>query len=421
MRNGLPALLLVLSFATPAFAQVTPIESVTLDQAVERALKANPTVGQAAQGILRAEALLQQARSATLPKAFASFTGVLNSSERRFDDVITSPLSQGTLSGNLAMPFLAATRWAERTQARDQVEVANLSAADVRTDIAVSTGQAYLAIIGFKQQVEVSLRALETSRSVFDYAHRRLEAGAGSRLNELRAGQEMASNEARLVITELAVRRGQEALGVLMAASGPVDAAEDPVFAIPATIEESGWMALRPDVRLFAAEERAADRVWRDSRKDWFPTGDALFEPQALVPASIFSSSKNWRTVALFTQPLWDSGERRALKRQREANLNVSRLALTGLQIQARSEVRVAQDNVRTTERALVFLRSAAQQAQEVVRITIFAFEAGATTNLDVIVAQRTALDADSEAAIGENAVKRAQLELLTAIGLFPR
>ena len=420
MRNGFLALVL---FAAPAFAQVTPppIESVTLDQAVERALKANPTVGQAAQGILRAEALLQQARSATLPKAFASFTGVLNSSERRFDDVITSPLSQGTLAGNLAMPFLAATRWAERAQARDQVEIAGLSAADVRTDIAVSTGQAYLAIIGFKRQVEVSLRALETSRSVFDYARRRLEAGAGSRLNELRAGQEMASNEARLVITELAVRRGQEALGVLMAASGPVDAAEDPVFAIPATIEESGWMALRPDVRLFAADVRAADRVWRDSRKDWFPTGNALFEPQALVPASIFSSSKNWRTVALFTQPLWDSGERRALKRQREADLNVSRLALTGLQIQARSEVRVARDNVSTTERALVFLRSAAQQAQEVVRITIFAFEAGATTNLDVIVAQRTALDADSEAAIGENAVKRAQLELLTAIGLFPR
>ncbi len=425
---------IILFAAMPAFAQVVvppqvvappqvappPLEALTLQQAVERALQNNPTVGQAAQGILRAEALLQLARAATLPKAFASFSGVLNSTERRFEDVITSPRTQGTFSGNLAMPVLAATRWAERAQARDQVEVAGLSSQDVRTDIAVSTAQAYLEVIAFKRQVEVSLRALETSRHHFDYARRRLEAGAGTRLNELRAGQEVASNEARLEVTQLAVRRGQEALGVLVAASGPVDTAEDPVFDIPAVIDQAGWMALRPDVRLFSAEVRAADRVWRDSSKDWFPTGDVLFEPQALIPANIFSSSRNWRVLFLFTQPLFDSGERKAIKRQREADLNVTRLALTGLEIQARSEVRVAQDNVRTSERALVFLRSAAQQAQEVVKITSFAFEAGATTNLEVIDAQRTALDADSEAAIGENAFKRAQLELLTALGRFP-
>ncbi|RPI51274.1 MAG: TolC family protein [Acidobacteria bacterium] len=421
MRNTLFALIALV--ATPAFAQVTPppMESVTLDQAVERALQNNPTVGQAAQGVVLAEALLQQARAATLPKAFATFNGLQNSTERRFDDVITSPRTQGTFAANLAMPVLAASRWAARTQARDQVAIANLSTADVRTDIAVSTAQAYLAIIGFRRQVDVSIRALESSRAHFDYAHRRLEAGAGTRLNELRAGQEVASNEARLEITQLAVRRAQEALGVLMAASGPVDAAEDPVFDIPTIIDESGWMSLRPDLQLFAAEARAADRVWRDSSKDWFPTAIAAFDPQALVPASIFTSSRSWRFSVLFSQPLFDSGERRAIKRQREADLNVSRLALTGLEIQARSEVRVAQDNVRTNERALVHLRSAATQAQEVLNITTFAFEAGATTNLEVIDAQRQARDADSEAAIAENAFRRAQLELLAALGRFPR
>ena len=74
------------------------MESVTLDQAVERALKNNPTVGQAIQGILRAEALLQQARAVTLPQVNASFTGVVNSTERKFDDVVTSPRMQGTIA-----------------------------------------------------------------------------------------------------------------------------------------------------------------------------------------------------------------------------------------------------------------------------------------------------------------------------------
>ena len=414
--------LLLLLCSAPLSAQIIPpMEAVTLEQAVERALKNNPDVAQAVQGILRAEALLQQARAVTLPQVNANFVGLLNSTERRFDDVVTSPRMQGTFSASASMPVLAPTSWAARTQARDQVEVANLSSTDVRKNIAVATGQAYLAIIAAKRQVEVSLRARESALAHLDYARRRLEAGAGTRLNELRAAQEVSTDEARLEVTQLAVRIGQEALGVLMAANGPVDAASEPMFQIPQTVDEAGWMSLRPDLRLFEARERAADRVWRDSSKDWFPTAVASFDPQALVPASIFTSARSWRVVVNFSQPIFDSGQRRAVKRLRETDLNVSRLALTGLQISARSEVRLAQDTVQTSERALNNLRTAAEQAQEVLNITNFAFQAGATTNLEVIDAQRQARDADSSAAVAANTLMRAQLDLLTALGRFPQ
>jgi outer membrane protein TolC len=397
------------------------MEAVTLEQAVERAIRNNPTVAQASQGILRAEGLLQQARSATMPFVNAGLSTLLNSTERRFDDVVTSPRTQATISAQLGMPVLAASRWAATTQARDQVEIASLSNADVRTQIAVATAQAYLAIIALKQEVEVTQRAHETSLAHLDYARRRLEAGAGTRVNELRAGQEVATNEARLETVLLGVRRAQEALGVLMASEGPADSAGDPVFNIPPVADEAGWMALRPDLRLFVAEERAADRVWRDSSKDWFPTAIASFDPQALVPASIFSSARSWRFAVTFSQPVFDGGQRRGVKRVREANLNASRLAITGLQIQARSEVRVAQETVRRGERALAHLRSAASQASEVLKITTFAFEAGATTNLEVIDAQRQARDADTAAVVAEHVVRRAQLDLLTALGRFPQ
>ena len=206
-----------------------------------------------------------------------------------------------------------------------------------------------------------------------------------------------------------------------MASNGPVDAASEPAFDVPAAADEAGWMALRPDVRLFTAEERAADRVWQDSSKDWFPTGVLSFDPQALVPASIFTSARSWRLVVNFSQPIWDSGQRKAVKRVRETNLNNARLALTDLQIRARSEVRLAQDLVRTSERAFNSLRLAAEQAQEVLNITNFAFQAGATTNLEVIDAQRQARDADSSAAVAQNTLMRAQLDLLTALGRFPQ
>jgi outer membrane protein len=83
--------------------------------------------------------------------------------------------------------------------------------------------------------------------------------------------------------------------------------------------------------------------------------------------------------------------------------------------------VRLAYETVSSTQRSFESLRSAAQQAAEVLKITTFAFEAGATTNLEVIDAQRQARDADSSAAVAEDAVRRAQLDLLTALGRFPQ
>jgi hypothetical protein len=110
---------------------------------------------------------------------------------------------------------------------------------------------------------------------------------------------------------------------------------------------------------------------------------------------------------------------RRIAKRQRESTLDPARFTLSDLEIRARSEVRLAQEAVRLLERALESARRAAQQAAEVVTITTTAFELGATTNLEVIDAQRIARDADTAAAIAEDAVRRARLELLVALGRF--
>ena len=86
---------------------------------------------------------------------------------------------------------------------------------------------------------------------------------------------------------------------MLMAADGPVDAAAEPAFDIPpatAMADETAWMAARTDVRLSLATQRAVERVWHDSSKDYFPTAIASFDPQALTPSGAFSTSQDsWR------------------------------------------------------------------------------------------------------------------------------
>jgi multidrug efflux system outer membrane protein len=159
----------------------------------------------------------------------------------------------------------------------------------------------------------------------------------------------------------------------------------------------------------------------RDSWIDWAPLPTVKFDPQVVTPSGLFQPSRTWRLTVSATQPLFDGGQRRAAKRVRQTAVDESKLAFTGLQIQARSEVRIAQESVRSLDRALVTAREAVDQATEVLRITTAAFEVGATTNIEVIDAQRSLRDAETAAALAEDAVRRARLDLLVAIGRFPQ
>jgi outer membrane protein TolC len=65
--------------------------------------------------------------------------------------------------------------------------------------------------------------------------------------------------------------------------------------------------------------------------------------------------------------------------------------------------------------------RAAAQEAAQVLDITQVSYRAGAATNLDVIDSQRRARDADTAVAIAEDQVRQSRLDLLTALGRFPK
>jgi outer membrane protein TolC len=291
----------------------------------------------------------------------------------------------------------------------------------VRVQVAVAAAEAYLAVVAARRQVEVDERAIETARAHLDYAQRRLEGGVGSRLNMLRAAEELSAAEARLESTRLAQRQAQEALGVLLAENGPVDAAGDPALDIPAGIDETAWMEARPDLVTQGAIIRAAERVVRDSWKDVSPFATVAFDPQYVTPAGLFQPSATWRLTISVTQPIFQGGLQRAVGRSRRITLDTSKIDLTELEIRARSEVREAQAAVEYLGRALEFSRRAAAQATEVLGITRTVFEVGATTNIELIDAQRSARDRETLATIAENALQHARLRLLVALGRFPK
>jgi outer membrane protein len=422
MRN-LALACVALTVVAPGAGAQTSVEppKVTFEEAITTALEKNPGIAEAMQSIARAHAFLMNAQTVYRPSVDGTVTTNILDRERGFNGLVTQPQVQSLMIATASYPVLAASRWAARTQAEDQVGVARLNATDVRRQIAVATAQAYLAVIAAQRQVEVNLRARENALAHLDYARARLEAGAGSKLNELRAAQELASDDVLLEAARLAVRRAQEALGVLLAADGPLDAAAEPVFAVPADVAEDAALADRADIRLFSAQLRAADRVSRDSWKDWVPNATAAFEPAYLTPSGLFQPARTWRGYVAFSIPVVDGGSRRAVARDREAARETARVQLTDLELRARSEVRTARASIEITERALEHARLAAQHATDVLNITTLAFRAGGTTNLELVDAQRRARDADIAAEIAGDRVRQSHLDLLVALGRFPQ
>jgi outer membrane protein TolC len=397
----------LVSAVVPLAQTPVPVVRVTFKEAIDRAIDRNPTVAAAATGILRAEGLIRQARAATRLQITGNVTTTTLNTGVEFQGSVVTPQNQVTASLTADMPIVAAAAWARRAQAEDVKNVSELTVADTRRQIAFAAADAYLSIIAQRRQVESVTRSREVAKAHFDLATELEQGGSGSRLNALRAQQQYSTDDGLVEAARLALYRAQEALGVLIVADGPADAADEPVFDMP---PDAPLLQFRTDLKLFAREQQAAERIVHDSSKDWWPALDALFQPSATYPPQFFLPANSWRFLLQANVSLFDSGQRAGVKQQREAAVEQARVTLNGAVTQASSQVRAAREAIASGERSLTSARAAADQAQQVVQIT----------NIEVIDAERTARDADFAVAVAEDTLRRARLELLTAAGRFP-
>jgi outer membrane protein len=418
------ALLAILALVGVAQAQAPEpgersVERLTFGEAVQRAISENPSVGEAVQAILRAEALLDDASAVFLPVAYGTVGTTVLDDARGFDDSIVQPQTQTAFSLTVSYALLDTVRWARRHSAEDNVATARAAARETRQRVAVMAAQAYLAVIGAERQLEIVTRNRETAQALEDYARARLDVGQGSRLNHVRAVQQRASADSLVQIAELAVRRAQEALGVAVFAPGPVGVRGEPQLPAPVLPEDDAWLGARPDVQLSSAELFARQRIVDDAWKPWLPTLTASFTPRYVTPAGLFEPSRTWRALFQLEVPIFDS-TLSAGKAAKIADREAARLRLEGLQAEARAELRSVREAVRRTEAVVVSTREAAQAAAEALHITEVAYRAGARTNIEVVQAQQAARNGEIEAAVAENRLRQARLDLLVALGQFP-
>ena len=115
--------------AVPALAQPpVPVERVTFREAIARATERNPSTAIAAAGILRAEALLAQARSATRVQVNGNVTSTTQNRGVKFEDTTVTPQTSVTGLLDVRLPLYAPALWARRAEAQEATGVAALIA-----------------------------------------------------------------------------------------------------------------------------------------------------------------------------------------------------------------------------------------------------------------------------------------------------
>jgi outer membrane protein len=419
---GLPGICLALALAPTTPARADTPQAVTLDEAVARALAHNPTVAVALAEIDRADALLRQARAASYPSLVgnASYTR-LEGDRYSAPNVKTASENQVAASLLLTIPLVSPTAWAQAWHAGDNRRIAEASAVDVRRQLAVAAARAYLAVMAQHKVITANENARNTSQAHYDYAHTRLVGGVGRSIDEVRAEQELRTNEVDVEGAYAGLSRAREALGVVMAADGPVDSRDEVSLAAPPNLDVAlaGARTQRSDVKALETRLAADQRLVKDDWVYYAPMLSALGQPfyQNGLP---LQPRTGWQAELILSLPFYDGGLRSGIARERDALVVESRASLDGALRQAQSDVRSAFDAVVHADRALIAARAAAVLARRALELATLAYRAGATSNLEVIDAARASRAADTSGAQAEDVAREARLDLLAASGRFP-
>jgi outer membrane protein len=405
--------------ASPAPPPATS-RPIGFDEAIARA-RTRAVVSQVGvQEVRRADGLLAQARSGSLPQLGLGGAITRLDARRTSGGALLAPERQasGTAQATLA---LSASRWYQWSHAGDQLEAALAGSDDAVRFAVLTAARAYLTVVGEKRIIEVTRRSVDAAQAHFDFARARRQAGVGNALDELRAEQQLAAAQAQLEGVLVALARTQEALGQATGDDAPLDAAAEPALEVPPADEPTAAaLARRADLRAAGARATAASRLARDSWADWLPTLLGSYTAFRQDWQTAASPGRGWQAQIVLSFPVFEGGLRVGQARERNALDAEASTLLDGLLRQARSEVRAAWAALQHAEAAYRESARAADRAERALVLVAQAYQAGSTNSLDVTDAEQRARDAGTSAAVAEDAVRQARLDLLAATGHFP-
>jgi len=412
-------------FVTTANSQTAPrlsdpTEQLTLTQAVEIALRTNPSMKVTAAGRQLADAQLQEARSGRWPslQANESFTRSNNPvfvfgtllEQGRFGpkDFAIDSLNHPNAVNNfrsaltLRLPLFDQRQTETRTaQARIAQQEADQQTEMAAQQLRFAVIRTFYGLLLAQARLEVSDEAVKSAEADVKRARDIFESGlvvqsdllaAEVQLSEFRQQQIQAKGDLITAMAALNTAMGlpvdspQQPLGQLVERSFPTESVK--------TLSEQALQD-RPDYQRAVLSARANEVRSRGARGEWLPRVDA-FVTAGASGRYVAGGSGDYAAGASVTFNVFDAGRKARIDQSRAAE-SIANAEQEQLANQIRFEVmRAYQQYVSARERMAVVAQITAQ-ATETLRMVQDRYHAGLTTITELLRAQTALVRARSD------------------------
>jgi outer membrane protein TolC len=401
--------------------------SVTLDEAIERALERSPTMAQQEQSVGNAAASRRQAWGALLPGVSAS-SGASVRSQSQFDPT-TQRIVQGSadsynagLSASLTV-FDGGRMFSNLTATRADFRAAEARRDDARNQVTFQTKQLFFAALRQSDLLEVARERVRQAEESLGMTRTRQQVGTATSSDTLRARLELINAQQAVLTAEVAARAARFSLGRQIGEPGPVTPA-DPgdLSPTPLGLAEDEILVIAeaesPSV-IAAAEARAS------AAKD-VSIAKAAYLPSLNVSSgyswanqesSLSGGTTSWSVSFRASYPLFNGFSREGQVDRAQLARRLALLQEDDARLAARQEADDALQNVLTAERAIEIAEQGLAVAEEDLRVVRERYRVGVATILELVTSQISVVEASVDVVVARYDYVLARAELEAVLG----
>ena len=394
---------LVGCFLWPALAAG---ETLTLQAAIEKALKQNPGIAARLYEVEAAGHAKKAAKGALLPQ----FDFVAEAS-RRSDPVAVVPIK-----GPGEFPAFSRDIYAAQVEARlplyqggrlrrlvrlSEIEIALRQSLKQQTalDLIANVKEAYLLGLYLEGVIKAREKTLEALKREEAEAETRFKLGRLAQLDLLRIKAQVKAEEAALTTSRESLRRVKEALSVLMGEEPRSDFSLsgrlEPV-SLPEKADFSEALSCRPDV---VAAKRAVAKARETvslERSGHFPQIDLYSYYGRRAGSGFHDSEEVWEAGLRFRLNLFSGGSISARVAEARARALAEEERLRQVVLAAQKEITEALSRFSEAKAQEASLAEAKAAAKEAFRVESLRYRTGAGTVTDMLLAQAAWLQAEA-------------------------
>jgi outer membrane protein len=404
-RRTFVLLLLILQASLPldSFAQ-QPLPGpsgslqLTLKQAVQLALKQNPQRVIAQILVLESDRNSQIARSALLPQAHIAAQGSINQYNLQSIEKIEPRATAGPFQAIQAGPTFSQTILnlpliRGYQIGREGTREARADEQTTREIVVTSVVDQYLLILRALATRDAASARVALAQRLYEQAAELQKTGIGLNIDTVRANVELQNERQNLIDTETLTHTTKYGLAQLLdlprdqdiEVADRLDFYELPVLDREQQLNEA--LASRPEIRSLNSQQRIAKLTTDSAREQRLPQLD--FSGFWFYQGSHFDNGIPAYTYAISLQfPIFTGGRIRA--ESSRAKLEEQHVAEIRRQLEAEivDEVKSALDQLNAARNSVGVANLGFTLAQEEVAQAQRRFQAGVTTNVEVVTAQ---------------------------------